>query len=61
MKHIRKRNLIYPCKWLPKILWVIFIHKILARYWKQSNGAEAEAVYGGVNLYDKQGNKIYGL
>ena len=38
-----------------------YIHKILARHWKRSNGAEAEAVYGGVSIYDKQGNMIYGF
>lgn len=38
-----------------------YIHKVLARHWKQSKGAEAEAVYGGEFIYDKQGNMIYGF
>lgn len=38
-----------------------YIHKALARYWKKSNGAEAETVYGGESIYDKHGNMVYGF
>lgn len=38
-----------------------YIHKDLARYWKQSKGAVAEAVYGGESIYDRQGNMVSGF
>lgn len=37
-----------------------YIHKTLAHFWKKSGGAVAEAVYGGENIYDQQGNMVYG-
>lgn len=38
-----------------------YIHKTLAHYWLESeNGAQAEAVFGGEMIYDKDGNLLYG-
>lgn len=38
-----------------------YIHKTLAHYWLESeDGAQAEAVFGGEMIYDKDGNLLYG-
>lgn len=38
-----------------------YIHKTLAHYWIESeNGAQAETVFGGETIYDKDGNLLYG-
>ncbi|MBQ4057938.1 MAG: hypothetical protein IJD40_03280 [Lachnospiraceae bacterium] len=38
-----------------------YIHKTLAHYWLESeNGAQAETVFGGETIFDKDGNMLYG-
>ena len=37
-----------------------YVHKTLAHFWFQSNGATAETVYGGESIYDSEGNPLYG-
>ena len=38
-----------------------YIHKTLAHYWIESeNGAQAETVFGGETIFDKDGNMLYG-
>ncbi len=38
-----------------------YIHKTLAHYWVESeNGAQAETVFGGETIFDKDGNLLYG-
>lgn len=38
-----------------------YIHKTLAYYWIESeNGAQAETVFGGETIFDKDGNMLYG-
>lgn len=38
-----------------------YVHKTLAHYWLESeDGAQAEAVFGGEMIYDKEGNLLYG-
>lgn len=38
-----------------------YIHKTLAHYWVESeNGAQAETVFGGETIFDKDGNMLYG-
>ncbi len=38
-----------------------YIHKTLAHYWIESeNGAQAETVFGGETIFDKEGNLLYG-
>ena len=38
-----------------------YIHKTLAHYWIESeNGAQAETVFGGETIFDKDGNLLYG-
>ena len=38
-----------------------YIHKTLAHYWLESeDGAQAETVFGGEMIYDKDGNLLYG-
>lgn len=38
-----------------------YIHKTLVHYWIESeNGAQAEVVFGGETIFDKDGNMLYG-
>lgn len=38
-----------------------YIHKTLVHYWIESeNGAQAETVFGGETIFDKDGNMLYG-
>ena len=38
-----------------------YIHKTLAHYWlEREDGAQAETVFGGEMIYDKDGNLLYG-
>lgn len=38
-----------------------YIHKTLVHYWTESeNGAQAETVFGGETIFDKNGNMLYG-
>ena len=38
-----------------------YIHKTLVHYWIESeNGAQAEAIFGGETIFDKDGNLLYG-
>ncbi|MBE6813758.1 MAG: hypothetical protein E7523_12935 [Ruminococcaceae bacterium] len=38
-----------------------YIHKTLVHYWIESeNGAQAETVFGGETIFDKNGNMLYG-
>ncbi len=38
-----------------------YIHKTLVHYWVESeNGAQAETVFGGETIFDKDGNMLYG-
>lgn len=37
-----------------------YVHQTMAHYWKESNGATAEAIYGGESIYDGEGNLLYG-
>lgn len=37
-----------------------YVHRTLAHFWFQSNGATAETVYGGETIYDSEGNPLYG-
>ncbi|MBR6634811.1 MAG: hypothetical protein IKL41_04205, partial [Clostridia bacterium] len=38
-----------------------YVHKTLAHYWIETeNGAQAETVFGGETIYDKDGNLLYG-
>lgn len=38
-----------------------YIHKTLVHYWAESeNGAQAETVFGGETIFDKNGNMLYG-
>lgn len=38
-----------------------YVHKTLVHYWVESeNGAQAETVFGGETIFDKDGNMLYG-
>ncbi|MBE6786461.1 MAG: hypothetical protein E7538_09580 [Ruminococcaceae bacterium] len=38
-----------------------YVHKALAHYWIEAeNGAQAETVFGGETIFDKNGNMLYG-
>ncbi len=38
-----------------------YVHKTLVHYWTESNnGAQAETVFGGETIFDKNGNMLYG-